>query len=171
MKTTIGKFYYFISLLTNLGLPFILLLIMNSFIIHAIRQRPNLGQSNSDKSQIKHQGRGHNEGQTKPTKMKNSELQILIILLLVTFGFLMLTTPAYAFFLYINVADYEATPKIYAGYRLFHSVVQKLNQTNFGINFFLYIISGEKFRSDLVKLFSRKITKDKRISVSTISSH
>ena len=98
-------------------------------------------------------------------------MQILIILLLVTFGFLMLTTPAYAFFLYINVADYEATPKIYAGYRLFHSVVQKLNQTNFGINFFLYIISGKKFRSDLVKLFTRENTKDKRISVSTISSH
>ena len=76
-------------------------------------------------------------------KLKNSEMQILIILLLVTFGFLILTTPAYAFFLYINVADYEATIKIYARYRLFHSVVQKLNQTNFGINFFLYIISGK----------------------------
>ena len=74
--------------------------------------------SSGDKSQIKHQGRGQNEGQTQPTKIKNSELQILIILLLVTFGFLMLTTPAYAFFLYINVADYEATPKIYAGYRV-----------------------------------------------------
>ena len=119
MKTTIGKFYYFISLLTNLGLPFILLLIMNSFIIRAIRQRLNISQSSGDNSQIKHQGRGQNEGQTQPTKIKNSELQILIILLLVTFGFLMLTTPAYAFFLYINVADYEATPKIYAGYRVF----------------------------------------------------
>ena len=149
-----------------------LLLIMNSFIIHAIRKRPNLGQGRSgDRSQIKHQGHGQSEGQRQPAKIKNSELQILIILLLVTFGFLMLTTPAYAFFLYINVADYEATPRIYAGYRLFHSVVQKLNQTNFGINFFLYIISGKKFKSDLVKLFTRENTKDKRISISTISSH
>ena len=76
MITTIGKFYYFISLLTNLGLPFILLLIMNSFIIHAIRQRPNLGQSSGDRAEIKHQGQGQNEGQTEPTKIKNSELQI-----------------------------------------------------------------------------------------------
>ena len=59
MKTTIGKFYYFISLLTNSGLPFIFLLIMNSFIISAIRQRPNLGQSRSgDRSQVKHQSQG-----------------------------------------------------------------------------------------------------------------
>ena len=85
-------------------------------------------------------------------------MQIFIILLLVTFGFLILTTPAYAFFLYINIADYTATRLLYAGFFLFHSVAQKLHYTNFGINFFLYIISGNKFRADLVKLFVREKT-------------
>ena len=166
MRTTIGKAYYFISLFTNIGLPFILLLAMNSIIIKEIRQRPKLSEARN-KSEIQHQGQGQNEGQSQISKSNNSELQILITLLLVTFTFLLLATPVYIFFLYINVVDYEATPKIYAGYILFHSVGQKLYQTNFGINFFLYVISGQKFRTDLMKLFFReKISRDS-LSVST----
>ena len=92
MKTSIGKFYYWFSAVLNFVLPFILLLIMNCFIIHTIRQRPDLS---SNRSQIK--GQGSSQGQQP--KIKKSEMQIFIILLLVAFGFLVLTTPAYAFFL------------------------------------------------------------------------
>ena len=94
--------------------------------------------------------------------MKNSEMQIFIILLLVAFGFLVLTTPAYAFFFYINIADYKTTPKVYAGYLLFHSIGQKLHYTNFGINFYFYVISGQKFRTDLLNLFSMSKNKNVR---------
>ena len=158
MKTNIGKFYYWFSVVINFALLFILLLIMNCFIIHTIRQRPHLTTNRTD-----NKGQGQSEGQS--SKNKNSEMQIFIILLLVTFGFLILTTPAYVFFLYINVADYTATPKIYAGYLLFHSVAQKLHYTNFGINFFLYITSGQKIRADLVKLFVREKTAEKHTSI------
>ena len=163
MKTGIGKFYYWFSVVINFVLPFILLLFMNCFIIHTIHQRPNLTVVRKD-----NKSQGQNESHT--VKIKNSEMQIFIILLLVTFGFLILTTPAYAFFFYINMADYTATPMIYAGYILFHSVAQKLHYTNFGINFFLYIISGKKFRADLLKLFVREKTVEKSTSI-TISSY
>ena len=162
MQTTIGKVYYFMSLFTNIGLPFISLLVMNSIIIKAIRQRPKLSES-------RNQDEGQSEGQGQTSKSNNSELQILITLLLVTFVFLLLATPVYIFFLYINVVDYEATPRIYAGYILFHSVVQKLYQTNFGINFFLYVISGQKFRTDLMKLFIRQKPSRTSLSVTTIT--
>ena len=168
MKTTVGKFYYFISLFTNIGLPFILLLVMNSIIIREIRQRPRLSESRN-KSEISHQGQGQSEGQGQKSKSNNSELQILITLLLVTFTFLLLATPVYIFFLYINVVDYEATPRVYAGYILFHSVGQKLYQTNFGINFFLYVISGQKFRTDLKNLFIRENTSTTGLITSTLS--
>ena len=36
---------------------------------------------------------------------------------------------------------------------LFYSVVEKTYNTNNAINFFLYIMSGQRFRTDLVKLF------------------
>ena len=146
MKTGIGKFYYKFSAVINFILPFILLLIMNCYIFHTVRRRPNLTSSRPVIT-----GQGQNQGQ--PHKIKNTEMQIFIILLLVAFGFLFLTTPAYAFFFYINIADYKTTPKVYAGYLLFHSLGQKLHYTNFGINFYLYVISGQKFRNDLLKLF------------------
>ena len=97
---------------------------MNSIIIREIRRRPKLSESN--KPAVYRQGQGQSEGQGETSKNNNSEFQILIILLLVTFVFLLLSTPVYVFFMYINIVDYEATPRIYAGYILFHSVGQKL---------------------------------------------
>ena len=48
------------------------------------------------------------------------------------------------------------TPRMFAGYYLFYHVSQKMLLTNNGINFFLYITSGQKFRTDLLKLFQCK---------------
>ena len=39
---------------------------------------------------------------------------------------------------------------------LYTSAGQKLHFTNHGINFFFYVISGQKFRTDLIKLFKRQ---------------
>ena len=173
MKTIIGRFYYWFSLVLNFILPFILLLIMNSFIINTIRQRSKFIGKNSE---IKYQGQcqGQNQNQDHNTKMKSSEMQIFVILLLVTFGFLILTFPSYALFFFMNIVDYKATPKIYADYLLFHSVGQKTYYTNFGVNFYLYVISGKKFRADLMKVFVKKkesqISLKKNTSLSTITS-
>ena len=84
--------------------------------------------------------------------MKNSEKQVYTLLLSVTFGFLVLTTPMYALSVHTKVYDYMKTPHSFAGFYLFYSVAQKAYYTNFGVNFYLYVISGQKFRSDLVKL-------------------
>ena len=70
-----------------------------------------------------------------------------------TFGFLILTSPAYIFFFYQTFYDYEQFPYSFAGFYLYNSVAQKAIYTNSGINFFLYVMSGHKFRTDLVKLF------------------
>ena len=161
------RFYYWFSLIISFILPFILLLIMNSFIIHTILRRSKSIKNNSLKKD-----QGLSEGQMG--KIKNSEMQIFVILLLVTFGFLILTTPAYAFFFHINIVDFTATPKTYAGYLLFYSAAQKLHYTNFGINFYLYVISGSKFRADLLTLFLKmKMSQnsEKNTSVCTISTN
>ena len=145
MGKSYGQFYYWLSFVVHFAAPFILLLIMNSVIIHTIRTRSNL-RINQDGGQ-QGQGQGHS------SKMKSSEKQIYLILLLVTFAFLILTTPSYVLFLYIMFYDYEQSLYSFAGFFLFHNVGQKTYYTNYGINFFLYVMSGHKFRSDLVKLF------------------
>ena len=138
-----GALYYWLSFIVSFALPFVLLLIMNSVIIHTLRQRSRMGLKRSD---------GQSEGECQSSKGKISEWQIFIMLLSVTFTFLMLTTPMYVLIFYVNFYQGN-TPYYYAGYYLVYNVGEKSFFTNNGINFFLYVVSGQKFRSDLVKLF------------------
>ena len=145
-SSIIGQFYHWFSMGLNFAVPFVLLLSMNCFIIHKLQNRPDLSNTTSSRS-----SQGHEEGQV--SKVKSSEMQMYVILLLVTFGFLTLTTPAYALFIYMMFYNYEKSANAFAGFSLFYSVSQKTYYTNYAINFFFYVISGKKFRSDLNNLF------------------
>ena len=138
------QIFYWLFFPLFFALPFVLLLTMNSVIIYTIRKR---SQSNITMSE----GQGQGEGQS--SKSKHYERQIYVMLLLVTFGFLILVTPVYVMLFYINFFQ-GSSPYFFAGYHLFYQVGEKTMYTNHGINFFLYVISGQKFRADLIKLFS-----------------
>ena len=100
MDKPFGQFYYWLSFIVNFALPFVLLLTMNSVIICKLRKRNELDLGENV---------GHkNQGQC--TKVKNSEFQTYAILFLVTFAFLLLTTPAYLLFLFIMLVDFFKTP-------------------------------------------------------------
>ena len=77
------------------------------------------------------------------------------MLLLVTFVFLTLNLPVRSLVFYVNFTSGD-TPYYYAGLHLFYQVGEKAYYTNHGINFFLYVISGQKFRTDLRNLFMEK---------------
>ncbi len=87
------------------------------------------------------------------SKIKKSEKQIYVILLLITFAFLILATPAYILFFYTRLFDLNFTGKTYASFYLLQQIAQKTYVTNNGINFFLYVLSGSKFRKDVLMLF------------------
>ena len=93
---------------------------MNVVIIHTLRKR---SMSDIVKSESQGQVKGHNEGQS--SKTKNSENQIFITLLLITFAYLIFTTPGYMMFLYSNIVDVERSAYTLAGWHLFFSVGQK----------------------------------------------
>ena len=174
MKVVYGQFYYWLSFILQFALPFVLLLSMNCVIIHTLRTRVKFNVTISDpkthcERKVQGQSQGHDKCQT--SKMQNAERQIYIMLLLVTFGFLILLTPAYAFYLYQMFYDYDKSPYAFAGFYLYNSVSQKAIYTNNGINFFLYVMSGKKFRTDLVNLFKRrKTTEDPPFSTSATSA-
>ena len=92
MKYTLGQFYYWFSTVLSFFLPCVLLLIMNSFIIHTLRKR---SRSNLTRSDTQSQGQSQN-GQGHSSRIKNSEYQIFTSLLFITFAFLILNTPPYA---------------------------------------------------------------------------
>ena len=140
---------------------------MNAVIIHTLRQRSQWIVSRP-------QGHGQSHGQSQGQNKKSSERQIYITLLLVTFTFLTLTTPSYLLILFWDTFA-DTIPYFYASYHLSYSVVEKTYNTNNAINFFLYIMSGQKFRTDLVKLFRYKCHKppldgSASVTLSTVTS-
>ena len=152
LDSVANQFYYWSSFIIHFALPFVLLLIMNSVIIHTVARRSQLAVRQSSVMDRLGQSQGQSQGQ----KEKHVEMQIYVILLLVTFSFLILTTPGSLFILYTMYIDYTKSPKAFALFYLLFNIGQKTYYTNFGINFFLYVISGTKFRADLVCLFLRK---------------
>ena len=101
----------------------------------------------------------------KVKKNKHPEKQLYTMLLLVTFAYLILTLPVKLLEIYL-IFDSGHTPIYYAGLQLLYQVAAKANYTNHGVNFFLYVMSGQKFRTDLKNLF---ITK-KRINHESVAS-
>ena len=152
--------YYWLGFMVNFAIPFVSLLAMNSVIIHTLRKRFILSVVRTED-----RANGQNKG-------KQSEKQIFILLLLVTFSFLFLNSPVMAMVIYIQFAQGTSASFI-AGQHLFYHVSEKLYLTNHGVNFFLYVLSGHKFRSDLKKLFHRQRNEEPMMpmsaSVSTVT--
>ena len=145
IHTDYGSFYQLLSFTMNYILPFSLLLIMNSIIIHTLRMRSNWTSQTLN-----------NQSQGKDNKTKSLERNIYITLLLVSFMFIFLTFPIILFTISLMVFDYTKTSTHLAGYYLFYHIGQKVSYTNNGINFFLYVASGKKFRGDLLNLFWKR---------------
>ena len=146
------KIYQWVRVAFAFLLPFLLLLIMNNFIIHTLRNRPALLKISSDTTR-------------RNTTMKHSEKQVYVTLLSVTFSFLILLAPVYTYELVIEITGYSSkTPLSIAGTFLYLEIASQMANTNYGINFFLYALSGAKFRNDLRDLF--RITKAKASEMS-----
>ena len=145
---TIGQMYHWLTEILIFIFPFISLLTMNSVIIQTLRKRSKL-------KILEPTGQDENGG--KNMKTKHTEKQVITMLLLVTFVFLVLNIPTRGVVYYLNFYNGN-TPYYYAGLHLFYEVGSKSYFTNHGINFFLYVISGQKFRTDLKNLFILKKT-------------
>ena len=95
------------------------------------------------------------ESEFNHVRNKHPEKQIITMLLLVTFVFLALNIPVRCAVFYANFSSGD-TPYYYAGLNLLYQVGTNSYYSNHGLNFFLYVISGQKFRTDLRNLFMSK---------------
>ena len=155
-----GKLYFWTSEFVNFIFPFVSLVTMKSVITHTLRQRSKLNFMRSEEQ-------GKNDDRN--SKNRNSEKQVYSILFLVTFGYFILTIPGKALVFYVTFYKGHSA-KYYAGLHLLDQVGGKLYYTNHGINFFLYVISGQKFRTDLKNLFRSKKSRNNDIFTSNVNS-
>ena len=157
-QNTFRELYYWLTEVLIFMFPFISLVTMNSFIIHTLNKR----------SRLQGQGEGQSEGHN--SKMKQSEKQIFTLVLLITFVFLTLNIPTRILVFYMNFYSGH-TAQYFAGLHLFFQVGEATYIANHGINFFLYVISGKKFITDLRNLFISTQTKKANISnINTVST-
>ena len=164
------KFFFWLSYVVQFVIPFLSLLFMNSVIIHTLRTRSLLKISNNEaQAQGRSQSQGQGQGQNQKSKSKSTETQIYLILLLVAFSFFILITPLYAFNLYVQFVDFTKSPKAFAEFYIFFQIMHKVYFTNNAINFLLYVISGQKFRSDLINLFKCSNGVPTEMSMSNLS--
>ena len=141
IRSVITRVFSWFSFVINAVIPFTLLIHMNFVIVKTVRNSGKLFKINDSSTGM----------EARQKTMKSAEKQVTIMLLLVTTLFLILLFPTYIRFIYLVFAK-RGTPLDYAISMLLFQVTYKLYSTNSGLNFFLYCISGQKFRNDLKEI-------------------
>ena len=140
-KSMLTKVYSWFTIVINAIIPFTLLIHMNYVIVKTVRKSCRMFSGNVGSVGI----------DARQKTMKSAQNQLTTMLLLVTTLFLILLLPTYIRFIYAAFLI-SNTPSKYATSLVFIEISYKLYVTNSGINFFLYCISGRKFRTDLKEI-------------------
>ena len=141
VKSILTKIYSWLTIVLNAFIPFTLLIHMNYVIVKTVRNSRKMFRGNVGTTDI----------DARQKSMKSAENQLTIMLLLVTTLFLILLLPTYIRFIYASFMISD-TPYKYATTMFIFEFSYKLYVTNSGINFFLYCVSGQKFRNDLKEI-------------------
>ena len=88
--------------------------------------------------------------------LTDQERQLIVMLLCVSFVFLILTLPIYIRQMAYQFIDETTSPDAYARYIFVYYFTQGLYFTNSSVNFYLYCLTGSKFRKDLKSLLCGK---------------
>ena len=123
-------------------IPFILLMIMNVMIIKSIRTSSVFQGTSSFK--------GKPVGSVNSSK--HHDRQLTVMLVTVSFVFLLLTLPQYGRLVAGKIWNYRASQRDYDIYLVVFILTNRLLVLNSAINFFLYCLGGSRFRKDFVSL-------------------
>ena len=139
-----------LSFIVTSIVPFLSLVIMNFIIIRTVRKSRKLRRQNTDS----------NNKDFKKGKQVENQLTVMCIVIAATFVTLIL--PSYIRFIVYQVIAPTSSPKTFAGFYFFVHISFRLYAANYGLHFFLYLLSGTKFRNDLRKLLGIKDKKKNR---------
>ena len=167
-----GKLHSWLSFVLNAIIPFTMLISMNCIIVKEVRKsRKMFAMKKSTTASDRSQSVNRQSGQKSKKSVEN---QLTIMLLLVTTLFLVLLSPSYVQSIYQTLTERD-TPSKYANSMLFLETSFSLLNINSAINFFLYCISGQKFRNDLKEILcfvrggGRPSTRKTRSHATTLS--
>ena len=140
--------YCWFTFVINSIMPLCLLTVLNSIMIMSVRKMNKMFGNDRSES-----------NNNKSDHRKSIERQLALISVLVVSAYLLFVIPSYIRCVLNFVIDWQTSPQRYANYVLFYIITADLYFSNSAINFYLYCISGSKFRSDVVNLFNCKTSK------------
>ena len=121
-------------------------------------QDPPQNQSGTGSNQDPQQNQSRDtKQQSHPKPMTSRDRNAIVTLLLVSFTFLLLSSPHFVKVALFSMTNGTSTLSRQADYSLLFQVSRKLYFTNNACNFFLYCLSGTKFRNDVARLFRRNV--------------
>ena len=145
--------YTYLSLIVSPIIPVTILFVMNIIIIRAVWKSQRMRNGNQTGQQDRN---------------RSIEVQLTVMLILVSFLFVILLLPFEIREIYYSYVSKAETPKQYTVFLFIFDITYELYNLNYGINFFLYFVSGTKFRRDLLVLLGMKSRK--RFRTTTVSS-
>ena len=151
------------------AIPVVLLLSMNAVIIHAVctsmKYRPahsadrDRETSNVESIEVDEINRAQSVQSVRPsrTELSSQDRNLISMLLIVSFTFLLLNAPPIVHAVISYAIPTKRTPRNRAfDFLIFHIAI-KLYFVNNACNFYLYCLSGSKFRRDFLRLFPEHI--------------
>ena len=167
-QSLLERTYYWANSTVTCYLPFTTLLVLNLLIVKRLNNRQKYfdddstkssgtsmetkftndsvsGQAGSDDTTVS----GVNSKKGGATSQAASQRSLTLMLLLVSFTFLMFQSPLYIFYIVYMFKDYLSSAEAFATFNLAIAIVYNVYQINHGINFYLYCLGGSKFRRDL----------------------
>ena len=157
-----GKFHFFLRFCTRKRsktytwsafvlkgfIPLSMLIYMNSVIAQSVRNSRHMFKASTATTGTGKEPTTKKLMDIRQKIMKSAENQLTIMLVLVSTLFIILLLPIYIRTIYVTFVV-VTSPSEHASSILFFQITYKLLTTNNGINFFLYCVSGRKFRNDL----------------------
>ena len=119
-------------------------------------QVPPQNQSVTCSGQEPRQIQSRDNRKIHSTPMTARDRNAIVVLLVVSVAFLLLVAPYFLRIALFSMTNRTRTMSVNADYMLFFQLSQKLYYANNACNFFLYCMSGTKFRNDVVRLFRGK---------------
>ena len=133
-----AKIYAWLSFVINGAIPFTLLISFNAYIIYKIKCRKK------------------KFGASPPTATKNVksvDRQLTTMLIGVCVVFFICYAPMYFRFIWGQFVNIYASPEAFAFYYMIYHLSARMYYTNSILNFYIYFLTGQKFRKDVKNVF------------------
>ena len=157
-KTLFTQVCTWVTTCLNILLPFTTLLVLNTLIIRTMWNRNVYFDKQKMQPSNDVDIRASPDTSTSTcgngNKQTTKDTQLVVMLLWVTFTYLALTFPIYLHNSISTIIDYQQSAEKYALNDFSLQLTRNLFRTNSGVNFFLYIISGSKFRHETWMILS-----------------